>query len=358
MSTVRPNVWSLLRHAGVLAAWQGYTRRQIRVLSAHGVMDTDTPASWQPLWPRIGVGQLAETLRLLQRYYRFISLSDAADMLSGRREIEPNAIVLTFDDGYRNNFTHALPVLEQLGVPATFFLATGLVGSTQSYWIDRLDYAIQALRPKDRAIPINGGEVVLRFASRRTLADSYLTLRRALKAHHGKDLDAVVDRLATEFEAEAGRRLADIIADDPWSAVMTWDEARRARARGVEIGSHTVDHLRLPFVGAEVAQQQLTDSRAAIARELGTRTIHLAYPNGDCDETVRQLAQQAGYGCAVTTSRGLNRGGDNLYELKRLPFPMQRNADRLLGAVSALRLARGSAPQTATQPPAHASPRA
>src|SRR4051812_40637037 len=98
---------------GLLWLWRFLHRRHITILMVHGVMDTEQPTSWVPLRPQLSRRTLDDALCRLSRYYRFVSLDDAVAMLVGKLPLQPYSIVLTFDDGYRNNFTHALPILRR-----------------------------------------------------------------------------------------------------------------------------------------------------------------------------------------------------------------------------------------------------
>ena len=87
----------------------------------------------------------------------FVSLGDAVEMLAGRKPLVPYSLVLTFDDGYRNNITHALPLLRRNQVPATIYLATGHVEERRPFSFDRLDYALQHAAPADAAQAVGRG---------------------------------------------------------------------------------------------------------------------------------------------------------------------------------------------------------
>ena len=336
---MRPVYWKLARHAGVLAAWRWKNRHSIIILTAHGVMDNGDSVGWRPLWNRLQVEQFERVLRVLQPYYEFVTLSEAARMLRGELPIRPHCMALTFDDGYRNNFTHALPVLERLGIPATFFICTGMIGTRRGFWVDRLDYAIQHMPPRERIVPVGSESVVLCYENREALAASYLKLRLALKQSAGTGFDELVDELACEFEQEAGTSLDDVIDVDPWASCMSWDEVESARRRGIEIGSHTIDHVRLTHVDANSVWNQLAGSRAEIERQLSVECMSVAYPNGDYTVSVAHIACRAGYLCAVTTETGVNRIGDNMLALRRIDFPTVQNSDHILGLVSGLQSA-------------------
>jgi peptidoglycan/xylan/chitin deacetylase (PgdA/CDA1 family) len=313
----------VLRWSGALWTWRFLHRHDLIILTVHGVMDADAGTGWSPLRPQLSRQRLAEYLRVLSRHYRFVSLADAVDMLAGRAPGRPYCVVVTFDDGYRNNLTHALPILRRHGVPATFFLATGHIDQRRPFWFDRLDYVLQHLPAGAHELRV--GERIFRIdaTDRAALRASYKRLRDQEKAQVRDDTAMLrdMDALAAMLEARSGRRLADIVEHDDWTAIMTWDEVRAAAGPDVSFGSHTVDHIRLPFVDAETMQEQLRRSKTRIEAETKRACRHFCYPNGSVDGRAAEAARVCGYEAAVTTEEGANRPGCDLMTLRRVDLP-------------------------------------
>src|SRR5690606_10566133 len=95
----------LVYASGLLALWRYLHRKQITILMLHGVAGENAGARWRPLWERMPASKLDAMLGVLGRYYRFLSLDEALDILAGRKPPVDYGLVLTFDDGYRNNVT-------------------------------------------------------------------------------------------------------------------------------------------------------------------------------------------------------------------------------------------------------------
>jgi peptidoglycan/xylan/chitin deacetylase (PgdA/CDA1 family) len=334
----RKIVLGLMRWIGVVRLLQWIHRRQIVILMVHGVMDDHDKMSWKPLRPRLSPARLEEYLKVLSRRYRFVSLMDAVDMLEGRRPLQPYSMVLTFDDGYRNNFTHALPILRRYHAPATFFVPTGFLNSPRPFWFDRMGYVLQQAKVGDREVRI--GSLVMRIDGRsgETLQESFRRFRRAAKKQNMPDAEFLRDMegLAAQLESESGHALADIQQDDDWSAILTWEQARQAGQNGVTIGSHTVDHVRLGFEGSDTARTQLSLSKRDIETHAGTPCLSLCYPDGNYTVETTALARECGYRCAVTTEEGLNSVGADLMTLRRIGLPMTATSTIVLALVCQL----------------------
>jgi peptidoglycan/xylan/chitin deacetylase (PgdA/CDA1 family) len=330
------------RWGGPLAWWRRRHRHAIAILTLHGVMDDDDPASaWRPLRPRVTRRTLDEYLTILRPRYRFISLREAVDMLAERRPPQPHCAVVTFDDGYRNNLTHAAPILAKHGVPATIFLAAGLTEGRRLYPLDRLDYVLQRL-PGDR-IELELGGVRLRVESRdrAALGRAFAGFRNALKDRYRDDqrYREELARLVEQCESRAGDSLLARREGDPWTALATWEEIRAAQqdsAGLIDFGSHSVNHARLARIDEAAARRELRDSRALIRERLGSDCPFFSYPNGSFSARVAAIAAEEGYEAAVTTQEGLNAPGAGLMTLRRIGAPSACGETELLARVSGL----------------------
>lgn len=326
---------------GLIRLFRFFHRNQIVILMIHGVMDEKDNPSWTPLRPQLSRDKLEEYLGVLSKRYHFISLADAVEMLSGRRAVSPYSVVLTFDDGYRNNLTHALPILRRYNAPATFFVPTGFINNPKPFWFDRLDYALQQTDIESRKVEVGSLSMSLEGGGRKTLRESYKKFRRSAKKQKISDHEFLrgMERLSESLEAESGRSLADIQQNDDFSAIMSWEDIKNNCNNDMTIGSHTVDHIRLDKVETETAHYQLAKSRQDIEIHTGKPCQGLCYPNGGFNEETVKLARECGYVCGLTTEEGLNKSGDDLMRLKRIALPINTSITGLLALVSGASMA-------------------
>lgn len=303
----------------------------------HGVVDPDVPAAWKPLRPQTTPEHLSKVLTVLSQYYRFVSMAEATEMLTGIRPLLPNSLVLTFDDGYRNNITYALPILRQFNAPATIYLSTGNVTEQKPFWFDRLDYAVQAVSNDmvfRNAIP---EFAEIDFSTRETFRRSFIFFIRKEKRRYRTDIamHAAVSKLIERLEQRAGHGLAERFADDPWSGIMSWEEVRQS-ASEVQFGSHGVSHLQLSLLPLDVAKREMLESREAIEFYTERPCAHLAYPNGAYNTQVIIKAKEALYSTAVTTIGGHNSKQGDLFALKRIAFPRTNSPAGIFSATLGL----------------------
>jgi peptidoglycan/xylan/chitin deacetylase (PgdA/CDA1 family) len=211
---------------------------------------------------------------------------------------EPNGrhVLITFDDGYRDNYTHALPILEAHGATATFFLTTGFLDRPCLSWWDEVAWMVRTSGGDGSEIPA--------------------LLDRA-KALPGTQREAFLDRLATTTGAG---RAPDGAADGQW---MTWPMARRLLEAGMTVGGHTVSHPILARLAEDAQRAEVLVCRARLEAELGIAMRWFSYPNGDrtsFDAGTRAILRDAGVELAFAFQGGFARrgGGWDPYALPRI----------------------------------------
>jgi peptidoglycan/xylan/chitin deacetylase (PgdA/CDA1 family) len=207
------------------------------------------------------------------------------------------AVLLTFDDGYRDFLTNAWPVLRAASLPATLFVPTAYADDpTRAFWWDRLWAALVSTTRSDSLATPLGPLPVGRSHAAQTAA----TLRTWLKELDHDAAMAEVDTLVAEL-GEPSRPA------EP--AVLGWDELRRLASEGVTLAPHTRTHPLLDRVSLDRAVEEIAGSHADLERELGGGASVprvLAYPSGAYGGSAPEAAQRAGMQLAVTTDRGGN----------------------------------------------------
>jgi peptidoglycan/xylan/chitin deacetylase (PgdA/CDA1 family) len=225
----------------------------------------------------------------LQRLYRFVPLDEAIEAgISGR--VQHRLASLTFDDGYRDNLTVALPVLQELRIPPTIFLVTGLIGRDERLWYDQVKAVCAAAPGPLLRLPreIGGETFPIRDEAARQRA--VLMLLDRLKEQDDATRRIAVAQLVDSVEAGARR-------DDGSDTLLSWEDARAMEAQGVRFGSHTVTHPLLTQIrDRAMLIEELTVSRRTLEENLTHPLPLLAYPGGANSREVRAAAREAGSG--------------------------------------------------------------
>lgn len=236
---------------------------------------------------------------LTTRGYAIATMDELLNRLGSGRSPDRPLAVLTFDDGYRDNRVHALPILERHRAPATFYVTTGFANRTARLWWKELEVA---LRRADRvSVTIAGEAVDLPTRDAREKQAAWDALYWKLRRNPEQQLlDTVAELCASE--GVDGRALVE--AD-----CLDWGEvAALASHPLVTVGAHTVTHPMLAKHAERDARHELVTGKAEIEERLGRSVRHLAYPVGDPTSAGSRefaMAREIGYASAVTTRPGV-----------------------------------------------------
>lgn len=261
---------------------------------------------------KTSASSFVEQLEYLRAHYNFVPLSLIAEHIRTGSRLPPAAAAITIDDGYRDVYTVAFPLLRERNIPATLFLATGFVDSECWLWTDKMRYLLRHTQARRLEAKIGGRKQVLAWEDQKSLNIAAGRVNSILKTLP----DAEKDDEMTLLSASLGVELPKLPPEE--FQPVAWDEVREMDHDGIEIGSHTRTHPILTRVDDASLRRELCESRARLEEILARRVELFCYPNGNVDERVRRETELAGYTSAVTVDPGLVHVGNDPLALKRL----------------------------------------
>lgn len=254
-------------------------------------------------------------MQLLARDWNVISLGRMFEAKSSGAGLPKNTVVVTFDDGWRDNYEHAFPILKQHGIEATIFLSANYIGRNKVFWQERLRFLLLKLREKHSRVPTEAGNVAAGLrASGVFFPGANVDQCVELLPEILKDVDA--DEVE-EFLNKLDRYLGSPEFPIATHSFLTWDQVREMAEGGISFGSHCCSHSRLVRLETEDVRRELEDSRKVIGAELGQQPDMLAYPNGDYNAGIAAMAKDRGYRLAVSAKPGLNTRKTDDFGLRR-----------------------------------------
>jgi len=264
-----------------------------------------------PFLTALPVARFSAQMEYLARHFQVVSLDQLASGLP-QTAGDKSCVAVTFDDGYRDNFIHAFPVLKKIGIPATIFLTTGYIESGRLPWYDQVRLAFKlTLRRRLSLRAVGGPDAPLGNEDQRLEA-----MARTLSWLRVIDEQERLVGLPYMFNELGVPSLLNLPA-----TMLGWDQIRQMKKDGISFGAHTVTHPALGGLPSSRLKEEILGSKRTIENRLQTPVRHFAYPFGkqsDFGWQAKQVIQAAGFQTAVTTIPGVNGPGQDLLELRRM----------------------------------------
>lgn len=272
---------------------------------------------------------LAQQMKALARVANVLPLEQALQRLGEGGRLPARAVAITFDDGYRDNLDVAVPLLERLGLPATFFLVPRLLSGEVDAWWETIGWALASstrtsLRWEDVSVSLSGEQA------------------------RGAAYSEIVKRLKLRNQAARERSMDELLglldpAGELPSLFMDWDGARELVRRGFSVQSHTRSHVVLSQEDAASQRRELGDARSELERRLEVEISTIAYPHGGrqhyTEETVA-IAAETGYRWGVTAREAFTTSATAPLEIRRCLVYPERGVRDLLAQLRTLLEAR------------------
>jgi peptidoglycan/xylan/chitin deacetylase (PgdA/CDA1 family) len=262
-------------------------------------------------------------LEMMGQDHHFVSLEDVVAWLGGGVPLPSRALLLTFDDGYRDNYDNAYPILLRREVPAAFFVATGHMDSGELLWWDLATALISEAPAAVLDLPLLGPVALSGPDGRAALARRWVSEAKLLP--NTARLEAL-DSLAHSLPVTSTPRS---------SVAMSWSQAREMMGAGMAFGGHTRTHPILSRMAPDEARQDIADGLNRIREELGRAAVAFAYPNGgsaDFGPTHQRALADLGVVLAFTLISGpalLDEVDRDPYEVRRIYVGQGDDPERL-----------------------------
>ena len=245
-------------------------------------------------------------LDYLKQYYTVLDLDEALEKLQSGT-LPPYSTVITFDDGYKNFYDYAFPILKQHELTATFFIPTDFVLKKIPLWIDRLEYV--GLK--------NDAEI-----------------RQKLKSLPDEEKNQALEKLEKE------RKLENFDGNRSVYTPLSIEMIREMQTAGMKFGAHTEGHPILNKVETNKLHEEIGGSKNLLQQNIGQISKVFCYPNGqsnDFNQNVLEEIKKTGFTSALTTLEGMNTENTNPYFLKRITMDNIKDQKTFLFALSGLR---------------------
>ncbi len=326
--SLKNSVKSILLRTQALRLIRQRYPRSVAILMYHSVSH-DRDGQADSISP--GITTPAELFRdqmqLLRQSYSPVTLDDVALWLQGNAELPPNAVAVTFDDGFADNYHIAAPIMEEFGIRGAIYLTVDSVLRQRLPWfcqVRRFFYSTPVIQQEIKD-PESGKVWNLAEPDQHRRAFSECNRFCAVMSFEKRE------QYLQALEINFGRSLATNENNGP--CMMTFEQARELRQRGHLIGNHTFSHGNLAYVPEQALSQELVQSHEILTQKLGAAPTHFSYPHPALspqwnDRTVA-LTRQLGYKTAVLTQEGTAHRDSDAMLLSRVNVVAEGDTEAL-----------------------------
>ncbi|MBI4300555.1 MAG: polysaccharide deacetylase family protein [Chloroflexi bacterium] len=286
-------------------------RRRLPVLCYHRVNPGGPDYLSYDQRLRVSPATFEAQLAYLKKRYTPISFADLVRWQRGESPLPRNPVVITFDDGYRDFFQHAHPLLRRMGIPATLFVVNSYIDSQPKPWWEEVALVFEKTREPALSLKDVGlGQGILAIGDSRAAACHAVI--NAMTAISQDARDEAVGRLATCLGVS-------LDASPPQPVFLSWQELATMAEVGLEVGLHGRSHALLDRVGPLQAEAEIGQGKAELEERLGRKVVAFACPVQVApNATARDSLHRSGF-AVVCTTPGLNRLPSlDLYDIHRL----------------------------------------
>ena len=267
-------------------------------------------------------------LQFFRQHFELISVSDLLTLYPAE-QVNKKYALITFDDGYRDNFQLAYPLLKKFNIPATLFVATDFIDQKCIPWWDEVAWIVNSSKLQDIAKCdwLSGLEL-----AKLSVPEQIKVMLRVIKSDKSS---SIADKLA-QLRAAANKSFG--ITQLQEALFADWDMIRTMANNGITIGSHTCSHRILSHLSEDEQRYELSYSREKIAQEISLAVDTLAYPVGGANSftlQTEQIAQEIGYQLAFSYINGVNKTllADKKYQLRRIPVDNNPSTNELASTI-------------------------
>jgi len=282
------------------------TDSQVLILCYHRICPDNNDWSLESIHTQLFKQQIEYIVKKLD----IISLDELVKCMYVKKGFPKKAAIITFDDGYLDNYLFAYPILKENHIPATIFLVTGPIESKGLFWWDKVGYIIKHMDRNTLDLDELGR---FTFSSNRDKMIVLTQINESLKLVTEDRKNALIERLVTISGV-------DVPSDAAKEILLSWEQVREMSNNGITFGAHTVNHPILTNMPIAQAKWEVIQSKRDIENVLKHNVNLFSYPNGNFNNELISILKENGFKCAVSLHpRKFISSKSNVHALNRFP---------------------------------------
>ncbi len=289
---------------------------KVLVLTYHRISDIKR-APW--ILRAVNPHDFERQILYLRKSFNVLPIDNVVKCIREGEPLSPRTVIITFDDGYKDNYLNAYPILKKHNVPATINLITDNIDSGNSFWWDKISYAIWNTSLNF----IDLGELgVYNLHSTRNRVIAINGVRSKLTQKTSLEIATVIEHILKISHV-------DILKDLEEGTVLSWSDVTEMKTSGITFGAHSLTHSNLTQMSLEEAYHEINKSKKDIETNIGQNVTVFCYPNGKFSQDTVRLVQEAGFQCGLTLIPQMIDPNPNVFQLGRVPAGWNLNTLKL-----------------------------
>ncbi len=263
------------------------------------------------------VKDFRKEISYFKRNFQIVSIDEVVSHLKSGKGFRRPSIAITFDDGFLDNYTLAYPVLKKHGVPATIYLTTSLVGTTDTIWTEKVGLAFSETKKDHLNFSTILGDKTVSIKTKEEKEKANSDIPEALKLRPDDERRRLIQQLFEKLGVNemSGRHSGERM-------MLNWDEVREMKKDGITVGSHSHTHPILSRMPIQKAKDEILHSKKIIEKNVEVEVKHFSFPNGreeDFSEELRDYCREIGFESTCSVVYGANDASEgNAFALKRV----------------------------------------
>ncbi len=253
-------------------------------------------------------------MKFIKKNCNIISINDL-EKFKKEKKIPRNSVLVTFDDGFENNYKVAVPILKKLNIPATFYISSGMIGKKKLFWVDKIEDIINRCKCNYVTITLHKKEK-FNLTTKIKKIKAVKIIKKFCKNATAIEKDKLINNLSKEAKTSPSFKFSKNYK------VMSWNQVKKISANSLfDIGGHSLDHnilSKLPVVKMRI---DIKESIKILETKLKKKIIHYSYPEGqmnDYNKSVKSYLKSLGIKYCPTAINGIAKIDDDSFELRRI----------------------------------------
>lgn len=310
---IKEETLKLAHQSGLLTGLHRFSPHSLYVLAYHRIIEPSSGFDTFIKNVSATPDMFAQQMAYISQHYNVVSIHDVVHWLRGQQNLPRYPVLITFDDGYRDNYVHAWPILREHRFPAVVFLATSCIGGQAPFYWDLIAYCFHHTLHASAELPLIGMQS---WTDERSREAVMIRLINALKLVSNEERVWLSETIPARLDVS--------IKDDAFEGLyMSWNEVQELSDWGIDMQAHTVNHPILSRISVDKARQEVQDSKREIEERLGKPVYAFAYPNGtnaDFSPEIEGVIAELGFEAAFT----LEAGPSSPAETRQNPMAIRR----------------------------------